>query len=293
MTESFKRNLTIEEFSHPISASVGPFFGFIGSNIVVAGTAVFIAPGLALTARHVLDEICGQLGVDLKGKEASLDMYVFQPGTGACWYVCSVAAWIGSDIAVLSLKARNDEAKAIRTESLALSADPPEVDDEVSGLGYPATKIAIAQNDKDLLRMKMEISPSISAGRVIDVHRTHRDSVMLPFPCFLVNAEFSGGMSGGAVFNADRMLCGLVCSGGEGELKDRSYATSLWVLALIPVLVPDDAPAIDGVVPGHTYKFLELARAGYVQLIGHERISFFIHENGTDGVSLQRLPQKK
>src|SRR4029077_12529673 len=90
------------------------------------------------------------------------------------------------------------------------------------------TRLEIPQNDSDLLRLSFSLMPTVAEGEVLDVHPSYRDSANLRFPCFAVNAEFSAGMSGGAVFNERRELCGLVCSGGEGELKDLSYATSLW-----------------------------------------------------------------
>lgn len=281
---SFIRPLTLEEFSHQISGFVLPIFGFSQSKGYVAGTAVMIAPSLALTASHVLAEIAAQFGQNVGSLNLELDIYIVQPGTGACWYVIGSASWVGSDITILTLKARNQIASEIVISQLTISVDPPALAEEVSALGYPNTGIVIAQNDSEILRIGLAIRPTISVGKVIEVHADKRDSVMLPFPCFAVDSEFSAGMSGGAVFNARRELCGLVCSGGKGDLQDHSYAASVWPMAIIPVVLPEQAASSEQLKAGERYKVLQLAQLGAISLLGHERLSFFTHENGSDGI---------
>lgn len=281
---SLIRPITVAEFLHPISTHVAPICGILGQRTVVGGTAVIIAPGLAITASHVFDEIFTKFDFDRSSKNIKFDLYVNQLSTGACWYVCHVSSWVGTDITVLSLKARNEVARSASIDRLPIEVDPPIPGAQVTALGYPKTKLTIPRNDQDVLKMNFSITPTVSEGEVIEVHRTHRDTVLRPFPCFSVNAEFTAGMSGGAVFNQSRQLCGLVCTGGKGELKDHSYATSIWPMAIIPVTVPDSIPSFAGITPGETYKLLYLARLGYVHLNGHERIEFFKYDNGSDGV---------
>ena len=278
------RPITYTEFVHPISRHIAPIYAFAGQHAVVGGTAVIVAPGLAVTASHVVDEIKTQFGYDKSSRNIKLDVYVSQLNTGASWHVCRYSSWIGTDITVLSLKARNDEARSASVERLAMTVDPPIVGTKVTALGYPGTGLTIPRNDLDVLELDFSITPTVSEGEVIEVHRSLRDSANLRFPCFAVNAEFTAGMSGGAVFNQSKELCGLVCSGGEGELKDYSYSTSVWPMAIIPVTLPDDIPPHAGITVGETYKLLDLARLGYVSFHGHERIEFFKHENGSDGV---------
>ena len=281
---SIIRPTSIAEFLHPISTYVAPLSGFIDLSSFVGGTAVIIAPGLAITASHVFDEFLTQFGSNRTPHNINLDLYINQLNTGACWFVCHASSWVGTDITVLSLKARNEVARSTSISRLPMTVDPPEPGTQVTALGYPKSKLTITQNDEDILKMNFDITPTVSEGNVIEVHRTHRDSVLLPFPCFSVNAEFTAGMSGGAVFNQKRQLCGLVCTGGKGELKDHSYATSIWPTALIPVTIPDGISPFAGITPGGKFKFLDLAKLKYILLDGHERIEFFKHKNGSDGV---------
>lgn len=254
----------IEEFLHLISTHVAPLFGFVGQHAFMGGTAVIVAPGLALTAKHVIQEIADHFGCNSSSPSIELDVYVAQLNTGACWYACRTSSWVGTDIAVLSLRVRNEAARTARINRLAMTVDPPPEDTTVTALGYPHTELTIPRNDPDFLKINFSITPTISEGRVIKIHPSLRDAVNLRFPCFAVGAEFTAGMSGGAVFNEQRELCGLVCSGGEGELKDYSNATSIWPMTLIPVKIPEEIPPYVGVTPGETYKLLDLARLGYL-----------------------------
>ena len=281
---SLIRPTTIEEFLHPISTHIAPLYGFTGQRAFVGGTATIIAPGLAVTASHVMDAITAHFGYTRNSKNIELDIYVTQLNTGACWYACHQSSWVGTDITILSLQARNEVAQKAPVNRLPMTVDPPPPRATATALGYPSTELAIRRNDGDLLKMSFSITPTISEGTVIEIHRSLRDTVNLRFPCFSVAAQFTAGMSGGAVFNQSRELCGLVCSGGEGELADFSHATSIWPMSLIPVTIPEGIPPHAGVVPGNKYKLLDLARLGFVALSGHERIELFKHDNGSDGV---------
>jgi len=278
------RTTTIEEFLHPISSYVMPIYAFSGHKSYAAGTAVIIAPCLAVTANHVLQGLLEHFGYNQLNNNIELDIYLTQFNTGATWYVCNTSTWVGTDITVLSLVPRNKIAEEIEFNPLQITVDPPNIGDMVCAYGYPNTELNIHRNDSEQTHLKFTISPTLSEGSVIEIHRSMRDSVNLRFPCFAVNAEYSSGMSGGAVFNQDRDLCGLVCSGGEGELINYSHAVSIWPMSIIPVTIPSNIPSQCSVVLGAKYKMLDLAKQGYINMPGHNRIKFFTHENGSSGV---------
>jgi Trypsin-like peptidase domain len=281
---SLIRPTTIDEFLHPISGCVAPLIGFSGERAVVGGTAVLIAPGFAITASHVFEEILAQFGYNQNSKDVKLDIYVTQMHTGASWYVCGSHTWAGTDITVLNIKPRNETAVGTSIDRVPISIDPPDVGSTVTALGYPGTKLFIQRNDNEVLKMCFEVTLMLSSGVVTDVHADYRDRVNIRFPCFAVNAEFSAGMSGGAVFNSEKELCGLVCVGGTGELTDHSYAVSIWPISIIPVMLNEAHTSAPEAMFGKIYKLLELARHGVVDLRGHERIELFKHDNGSDGV---------
>jgi len=278
------RPATLYEFFHPISTYVTPLCAFVGQEGYVIGTAVILAPGIAVAASHVIQDILKKYGLGHKDSNIELDLYVMQLNTGACWYVSNSSSWVGTDITVLSLVPRNDIAANIKIEKLPINVDPPPESSKISALGYPDTKLTIPQNDSDITKLNISITPTVSEGKVLDIHHSFRDRAILRFPCFTVDAEFLGGMSGGAVFNENRELCGLVCVGGKGELRNYSHAVSIWPMSIIPVVIPDPISEYEDIKPGQTYKILELAKLGYINMKGHERIEFFEHENGSDGV---------
>lgn len=278
------RPTTIDEQLHPLSSYITPVYGFRDKHAYVGGTATIIAPGLAVTASHVMSSIMTHFGYAEDSTGIELDVYVTQIQTGASWYVSHQSYWIGTDIAILSLQARNDEAQVASVGQLRMTVDPPLANSTVTALGYPGTELSIDSNDSEELKLRFSVVPTISEGSVIEVHPSFRDTAILRFPCFSVAAKFAAGMSGGAVFNENCELCGLVCSGGKGQLANYSHAASIWPMSLIPVTIPKGVSSDYRLARDRQYKLLELARRGVVSLSGHDRIEFFKHDNGSQGV---------
>src|SRR3989338_1511050 len=281
------RPLTKEELFHPIMSHVSPLITFKGDVGFVEGTVVLIAPHFAITGKHVIEGINKKFNISMSNeKEIVLGLYVFQIGTGYIWYISQIFYWVGTDIAFLRLHPRN--AKKSPLKRLAITVDPPMVDSEITALGYPKSEIHVKRNDIEETALKLVLTPTVSTGAVSEVHSSQRDPFMLRFPSFTADAVFAAGMSGGPVFNDKRELCGLICSGlEEGREKEKNYysnAVSIWPRMIIPIKLKPDDCIPDGLEPNKSYKVLDLARCGYFDVKGHERIEFFKHENGSDGV---------
>jgi len=282
------RPTTREELFHPISSHVAPIFAFEGEKHLIAGSVVLIAPNFAVTAKHVMKYIFKEFGIKVADKKGvSLDIYIHQLSVGCVWYVSQTFEWVGTDIVLLRLNPRNDEAKKYEVKRLPMTVDPPNEGSLITALGYPASKMSLKRNDSEVTEVELSLTPVISTGKVLDVHRSYRDSGMLNFPCFTVDAKFPSGMSGGAVFNEKKELCGLVCSGNEGETEaDSAYsnAVSIWPIMIIPVtLKPNEYNPLNLEI-GKGYKVFDLVKEGHFNFSGHDRIEFFKHENGSDGV---------
>ncbi len=101
------------------------------------------------------------------------------------------------------------------------------------------------------------------------IHPMRRDSAMLSFPCYEVNARFDHGMSGGIVVDESGALCGLICCSlpaGNPEDYAVSRVKTLW--PMLRTLISADR---DGHYPkGVTYPMIDLALDG---LIGVNRLS--------------------
>jgi hypothetical protein len=56
-----------------------------------------------------------------------------------------------------------------------------------------------------------------SQATIEEVHASGRDRVLAPFPCFLTNAYFAPGMSGGPIVSRGGRVVGVVSRGFERE----------------------------------------------------------------------------
>lgn len=187
-------------------------------GFTVLGSAVMVGPGLLVTATHVLDEF--------PHDGAGPVFLTFLPG--------GARAWLPIDRATLSKQSQFDEHRTVRSEMSLLSctlnseAHPdfplmlapmqialPLIGERLWAIGFRHQGI----NDSAAL-----VTPFISSGVVTAAYPNGRGERM-PSPCFEVNMDTIGGMSGGAVVNADGYLVGVLSSSFEGG---PSYVTLIW-----------------------------------------------------------------
>jgi hypothetical protein len=67
----------------------------------------------------------------------------------------------------------------------------------------------------------------------VERHEVSRDRVLMPFPCFQINARFDGGMSGGPLVDRSGRICGIVSRSFEG--LPVGYAAIPWPLLKTPL----------------------------------------------------------
>lgn len=186
-------------------------------NKEVLGTATFIAPGMALTAAHVLNQLSRRekplAPGEIKYSGTSLLTYAAR-SSGAHTETQLMLAGVPSfysDVAFLNLRATSGPAGP--SERLTLTVSPPAVGSTVVAFGRPNKYLADSHLGAKCIRI---------ISRVVELHHIGRDQ-RLPFACFRTDHDFAGGMSGGPVFNADGHVCGLVCSGAV-----EPYVALLW-----------------------------------------------------------------
>jgi hypothetical protein len=209
-----------------------------GWSFYVAGTATLITGYLAITARHVLDDVVKRFGANaVAPKQLAIESYeikLWQVLPGPIYRVWRVlTAWTtGTDIAILHLgldgTTTSDEKINWRRPRLRL--EPPSVGQEVIAFGYRDGKINVTETADGTHHIELNDRPTTSIGKIKHIHPRGRDSVMLPFPCFEIEARFDGGMSGGLVVDERGAICGLVCSNFAHDSPDElpiSYAASL------------------------------------------------------------------
>lgn len=193
--------------------------GMTGSEgMTIMGSGVMVAPGMVLTATHVIDEIeaAGETPVLLS----------FLPDAARAWLpigfstLSSPSAFyhdvtVSSDITLISCSLNSDALEATPLSLAPMRVALPLLGDRLWAIGF---------RHQDLQGGSAHISPMISSGIVTQAFPMGRGERM-PSPCFEVGMETIGGMSGGAVVNADGEVVGVVSSSPDGG---PSYMTLIW-----------------------------------------------------------------
>jgi len=251
----------------------------VGKSHHIWGSAVMVAPGVALTSRHVVDHMRneGFLGEEVGGYLLAIG---FQNDGMAIWNPNSYAFGDG-DLAILSLvrlpqNASRDLAptaadKLISVNVATLVARQPLVGEAISLIGFSAPERGEFENDAalDLLG---------SVGPVIDLYPNGRGRTR-PDPSAGVLAKTIGGMSGGAALDAQGRLLGIITS-GLGE--EPSFISLSWPIVFTPIEVAWP--------PGHFQEPTTLhamAQLGFCRIECIEALRSHVNESGEPlGVSL-------
>jgi hypothetical protein len=257
----------------PFAEFAMPLAAFRDGYYRPSGTAVIIAPHLAITAKHVVEDFwknyeSSALTPDSHGSFSMVAVQMLESGqAGQLWTVIKVFCSRFTDVAFLQLMPLSVLPAEYRWRGPRINVLPPRVGSCITAFGYHSSKIDV-KVDADKTGIKWFDSPTASGGEVMEIHEKKRDNAMLPFPCFRTNARFDHGMSGGPIFNEDGELCGLICSGFPFEEEHVSYGASLWPAMATGLDLP-----YEGFPSGAKYPFIELARRDIIAVHGWERIT--------------------
>ena len=253
---------------------------------LVVGTATILCGHMLVTAKHVLLSIPGlRPGASRSVESASpvADITVDRgfaavqvlPGPEyVIWDVVSAIAHPGSDLALLRTSSNPRRSRPNSPNRwIAPKVNPfaPQVDERVAAFGYRRGRACASRNAEGGLHIDINDEFMSSVGVVREIHEWRRDQVMLPFPCYQVNARFDAGMSGGPVFDEYGSLCGLVCGSIDGSHQSGepiSFVTTLWPLFTLIV----DGDRGDKYPRGVKYPAIELARDGQIHVADRSRL---------------------
>lgn len=232
-----------EERVHPLQTAVMPVVAYRGAELRILGTGFAITnSGLMVTARHVIEECLEISSINsfvpgLEDQWGIGALYIAEPSPeddmlpdpetglkglfGGILPSSHFYPMKDFDMGLLQLQlpVRVDSGAPIRVPALQLSPGLPNDGDIVLALGYHSMKV---ESNVDGFSVKHSIRQPLAAtrGAIQAVHFPRRDSVSLNFPCFQVDAQFEGGMSGGPIININGGVIGVICSsfdnGGDG-----------------------------------------------------------------------------
>lgn len=207
-----------------------------------AGTGFFVAPYVAVTAKHIAEALWKELALpwdQAKYPRRSINpdfvVRLYQiidprrPETVARWDVtgCTRAAY--TDVAFLNVVPNNELAEQYQWPAgfRPLQLTSPPMGAKVSAVGYPRSRPEYVSGQPGY---SVNVNLTVEDGVVINRHDRGRGAWR--FPQFETTASWPPGMSGAPVVHEGR-ICGIVSysteyRGGYGE----SYAACLWPLLL-------------------------------------------------------------
>lgn len=263
----------------PINKFVSPLLSGRGEDWAVEGTCVMIAPGLAITANHVIIETMKKYeGVDIeslddnnqniKSKHESIVFQLLDGENGYGWSVTQYFLSPLTDVCYLRLKPMFT-AKAVPVpHKVRISLHPPPIGERIAAYGFPKTSVSFNESGTSI-----NVTPKITIGEVQLVHQQKRDT-MLPFPVFQTNARFDPGMSGGPVFNNSGMLCGLICTNLPPDKSDLDH------ISFVALLWPSMGTKVSLNLKSHNFQdpfpVLFLAENEYIHAEGWERVKVLL-----------------
>lgn len=187
-------------------------------GFTIIGSGVMVGPGLLLTATHVLDEFPREGGGPV--------FLTFLPHAARAWLPHDLMTVSGqsdvdesrrkvSDVSLVSCTLNSAEHQDFPLMLVPMQVALPLIGERLWAFGY---RHQLIDNGT------ASISPIVSSGLVTAAF-PHGRGERMPSPCFEVNMDTLGGMSGGPVVNSDGYLVGIVSSSFEGG---PSYITLIW-----------------------------------------------------------------
>jgi hypothetical protein len=250
---------------------------------MILGTATVLCGNLAVTAKHVFEEIQNR---DAGTRSVSVDKHISAvqvlPGPEyIIWDVVEATADPMTDIALLHLGTnprRSDPEKPHQWRQPLVNPFAPNVGERIAAFGYRKSVVKVSKNAHGGNHIELDDEPMASVGVVREVFEWRRDVCSVPWPCYQVSARFDSGMSGGPVFDETGCFCGLVSSSFDGSHLDGepvSYVTTLW--PLFRLIISQDRA---GNLPrGVRYPAIELARTGLIAVPDLSRLEQWFSEH--------------
>ena len=193
-----------------------------GTSHRTCGSAVMVAPGIALTATHVINDELRKY----KDSDHRIICDALTTTRPYHFFVDQVVEIQNTDLTLLCLSLDNEFEVGCEIKLATLTTRTPMIGEQVVIVGCVAESPVIPVKDNVL---DYSAILHISFGRVSENYFTGRDRCMIPWPCVEVDAVSYGGMSGGPVFDYSGRLIGILCSSFSEEGNDgRSYISLLW-----------------------------------------------------------------
>lgn len=196
----------------------------------IEGSAVLVAPGVALCATHVLEPKVGGLNSPPRTIKKTIICIGPTNGEFQLWKVRKVTAVPNTDLTILGLELASSMPNGGTLYQAAISTRLPKIGEQLNIFGIRA-----AQDEFPRVAGKppdFQMTVLACSGVVAERYENGRDSVMIPWPSVQVDCPSWGGMSGGPVFDSTGRVLGLLSASFSSESNDGPSFISLLFPAL-------------------------------------------------------------
>lgn len=190
----------------------------------ILGSAVMVAPGIALSVNHVVEEHVTDLR---RGRLGMMCVGIASHGAQG-WRVKYVTCIDGTDICILSLEYMTDLPPKRTLYQSTITTRVPAPGEQLVMAGFQAAERTFARysNRPD----ELAASLFVSSGAVTDDYPRGR-GVTKPWPALGVDCPSIPGMSGGPAFDARGYLVGVISSSlsnGDGQEPGPTFVAVNW-----------------------------------------------------------------
>lgn len=226
-------SFTVEATASPQTIGNWEFFGgallaFLiekGDVTKVLGSAVIVAPGLAVTATHVFLQDLEML----LGKGARHYLIGLRDDKVQFWHCEGISYDEGDDLALLSIRPNSDP-PADRTYFLfGMTTREPQPGEPLTLLGFRSSDEATAIDNA----VRLDAVLYASRGPVQQIYYPMRDKLLAPFPAIEVACGSPGGMSGGAALDSNGRLVGVISRSFQTE-DGCGPSLASWIVRAFP-----------------------------------------------------------
>lgn len=206
----------------------------------VEGSAVMVAPGIAITAAHVDEDYIPYI--------MTVGLEIFCTGLTHSgmrhWRVKQITKANGTDLMVLSLEYRSPMPADARFAQARMTTRLPAIGEPIMVVGFRASDEDVPVSAEDGMyfpvedgHLKYGVKVLIGIGEVTQHSLNGRGSA-LPAPVIEVACSTSGGMSGGPAFDQNGMLVGILSYSLDAPDGRGPSQISLLSPALVTTITP-------------------------------------------------------
>lgn len=225
----------------------------------VLGSAVMVAPGIALCVAHVVRVFLDELAAGMVAA-----MFVGLASHGAeGWKASHVTTIDPGEICILSFEYMAQLPPGNTFHLACLTTRLPALGERLFMVGFRAGAEEFVRNDT--VPAELEAHLLISNGPVLELFPSGLGSYK-PWSTLTVDGAAIGGMSGGAVFDSRGFLVGLISSSfevGGGQLPSPTFVALTW--SALGVQFPGIWPAFPQFVGNKTLLGLASGKVCFIE----------------------------